>query len=99
MAEAAKKVEQMPNTRTDQQIFLKGKLDQVEVVGANKDLFRNIIITPAKDEYSHPQRWCVMTRSRLGGEGDVVSVFPEVRCRPWKDNNGSWRYPHELWAD
>ena len=60
MAEAAKKVEQMPNTRTDHQIFLKGKLDQVEVVGANKDLFRNIIITPAKDEYSHPQRWCVM---------------------------------------
>ena len=85
--------------RQDLEVIIKGKLEHFELVGEKKDVYRNIIITPAKDEYSFPARFCVMSRSRIGDKNGPVSVSATVRCRPWKDNSGVYRYPHELWAE
>jgi len=97
-AQPAEKVTPMKQPRPDLNVIITGKLAQVDLVGQNKDYYRNVLISPAKDEYSYPQRFCVMSAKRLGDKDQVVTVEAEVRCRPWKDNNGTFRYPHELWA-
>ncbi|MHB1351555.1 MAG: hypothetical protein ACYCYR_17010 [Desulfobulbaceae bacterium] len=86
-------------SRQDLEIIVSGKLERFDLVGKNKDIYQNIIVAPAKDEYSYPSRFCVMSRSRIGDKDKHVSVTATVRCRPWKDNSGSYRYPHELWAE
>jgi len=85
--------------RKDLEVIITGKLDSFEIVGEKKDIYKNVIITPAADAYSHPSRFCVMSRARIGDPGGQVTVHAVVSCRPWKDNKGQWRYPHELWTE
>ena len=97
-AQPAEKVTSINKPRPELNVIIQGKLSQVDIVGQNKDIYRNVIVIPAPDEFSHPQRFCVMSNRRLGDKDQIVSVEAEVRCRPWKDNKGEFRYPHELWA-
>jgi hypothetical protein len=82
-------------------ISLSGRIISTEQVGTDKENFpilENIIITPAQDTYSHPNKYCVMSRSKFGNKNQDVAIEAEVQCRPWKDAKGRWHYPHYLWA-
>ncbi len=82
-------------------LWLSGRILSSNQVGTDKDNFpiiENILITPAADTYSHPNKYCVMSRSKLGKENDDLTIEAEVQCRPWKDQKGRWHYPHYLWA-
>ena len=99
--QAAQKVTPIDEAkRKSTEIILIGKLDQSKQVGTDKNnnpIIENIILTPAEDTYSHPKRFCVKSRHRIGEVGSEVSVLAAVSCRPWKDSNGKYRYPHDLW--
>ena len=82
-------------------IWLTGRIQSSEQVGTDKENFpiiETIITTPAADTYSHPNKYCVMSRSKLGTAKQDITIEAEVQCRPWKDNKGRWHYPHYLWA-
>lgn len=98
MSNPAEKVTPMKQ-RQDLEVIISGKLERLDLVGKNKDIYQNIILSPAKDEFSFPAPFCVMSRSRIGDKDKLVSVVATVRCRRWKDNTGVYRYPHELWAE
>ncbi len=88
-------------TTTRPTIFLSGRIQSTEQVGTDKENFpiiETILITPASDSYSHPNRYCIMSRSKLGKKDDVLTIEAEVQCRPWRDSKGRWHYPHYLWA-
>lgn len=73
-----------------------GKIADVEAVG-DKGTIQTIIVSPAQDPYQHPRKYCVFSKRKLGRKDDEVEVQAEVICRPWRDNKGTWRYPHQLW--
>lgn len=82
-------------------IKLRGKIQATEQVGTDRDNFpiiETILLTPAVDQYSHPNRYCIKSRAKIGDVDAEVAVEANVICRPWKDNQNRWRYPHELWA-
>jgi hypothetical protein len=82
-------------------LWLSGRIQSSQQVGTDKENFpiiENIIITPAQDVFSHPNRYCVMSRSKFGNKDQDITIEAEVQCRPWKDTKGRWHYPHYLWA-
>ena len=82
-------------------IWLTGRIQSTQQVGTDKENFpiiETVINTPAPDQYSHPNKYCIMSRSKLGGPNQDITIEAEVQCRPWKDNKGRWQYPHYLWA-
>ena len=82
-------------------LWLSGRIQSTQQVGTDKENFpiiETIMVTPASDAYSHPNKYCIMSRSKLGNKEDDLSIEVEVQCRPWKDNKGRWHYPHYLWV-
>ena len=82
-------------------LWLTGRIQSTQQVGTDKENFpiiETILTTPAQDPYSHPNKYCIMSRSKLGNKEDDLTIEVEVQCRPWKDNKGRWHYPHYLWA-
>ena len=82
-------------------LWITGRIAGSNQVGQTKEGFpivETIMITPAVDQYSHPNRYCVMSQSKLGREGEDLSIEVEVQCRPWRDSKGRYHYPHYLWA-
>ncbi len=82
-------------------IWLSGRIQSSQQVGTDKDNFpiiENVIVTPAVDNYSHPNKYCVMSRSKFGNPNEDITIQAEIQCRPWKDSKGRWHYPHYLWA-
>ena len=82
-------------------VWITGRIAGSNQVGQTKEGFpivETIMITPAVDQYSHPNRYCVMSQSKLGREGEDLSIEVEVQCRPWRDAKGRYHYPHYLWA-
>ncbi len=85
--------------------WITGRIRSTRQVGVGKDNFpiiENVINTPAPDSYSHPDRFCVMTRSKIGNEGDDIAIEVAPHCRSYqatdKNNNKFTRYTHDLWA-
>ena len=81
-------------------LWLSGRIRFTQQVGTDKDDFpiiETIVVTPAADPYSHPNRYCIMSRSKIGKKDDDLTIEVEVQCRPWKDSKGRWHYPHYLW--
>ena len=94
------KVQKTP-TQKPGTLWLSGRIQSTQQVGTDKENFpiiENIIVTPAVDVYSHPNRYCVMARSKFGSKDQDITIEVEVQCRPWKDQKGRWHYPHYLWA-
>ena len=82
-------------------LWLSGRIDSTQQVGTDKENFpiiETILLTPAPDPYKHPNKYCIMSRSKLGNKDDDLTIEVEVQCRPWKDNKGRWHYPHYLWT-
>ena len=82
-------------------LWLTGRIQSTQQVGTDKENFpiiETIMVTPAPDAYSHPNKYCIMSRSKLGNKEDDLTIEVEVQCRPWKDNKGRWHYPHYLWV-
>jgi len=82
-------------------LWLTGRILSTQQVGTDKENFpiiENIIVTPAADVFSYPQKYCVMARSKFGSNNQDITIEVEVQCRPWKDQKGRWHYPHYLWA-
>ena len=82
-------------------LWLTGRISASTQVGQTKEGFpivETIMTTPAADAYSYPNRYCVMSQSKLGREGDDLTIEVEVQCRPWRDAKGRYHYPHYLWA-
>lgn len=81
-------------------IFLKGKIQSSRKIDLKDKppMFEIVLNTPAKDAYSHPNKFCILSDYMLGEADKEISVKAEVTCRPWKDNSGNWRYPHILRA-
>lgn len=82
-------------------LWLTGRISASNQVGQTKEGFpivETIMTTPAADAYSYPNRYCVMSQSKLGREGDDLTIEVEVQCRPWRDAKGRYHYPHYLWA-
>ena len=78
-------------------LWLTGRISGSTQVGQTKEGFpivETIMITPAADAYSHPNRYCVMSQSKLGREGEDLTIEVEVQCRPWRDATGRYHYPH-----
>ena len=81
-------------------LWLSGRIQSTQQVGTDKDDFpiiETIVVTPAADSYSHPNRYCIMSRSKIGKKDEDLTIEVEVQCRPWKDSKGRWHYPHYLW--
>lgn len=81
-------------------LWLSGRIQSTQQVGTDKDDFpiiETIVVTPAADPYSHPNRYCIMSRSKIGKKDEDLTIEVEVQCRPWKDSKGRWHYPHYLW--
>jgi hypothetical protein len=82
-------------------LWLTGRIKESQQVGTDKENFpiiETIFTTPAPDPHSHPNKYCIMSRSKLGAPNDDLTIEVEVQCRPWKDSKGKWHYPHYLWA-
>lgn len=79
-------------------VKLFGKITQSEPVG-DKGTFQTIIVTPSPDPYEFPRKYCIFSKRRLGKKEEEIDVEAEVICRPWKDQKGTWHYPHQLWAN
>lgn len=82
-------------------LWLTGRIQSTQQVGTDKENFpiiETILTTPAQDPYSHPNKYCIMSRSKPGNKEDDLTIEVEVQCRPWKDNKGRWHYPHYLWT-
>jgi len=82
-------------------LWLTGRIQSTQQVGTDKENFpiiETILTTPAQDPYSHPNKYCIMSRSKLGNKEDDLTIGVEVQCRPGKDNKGRWHYPHYLWT-
>ena len=82
-------------------LWLAGRIQSTQQVGTDKENFpiiETIMVTPAPDAYSHPNKYCIMSRAKLGNKEDDLTIEVEVQCRPWKDNKGRWHYPHYLWV-
>lgn len=82
-------------------LWLTGRISSSHQVGQDADGFpiiETILLIPAADTYSYPNRYCVVSKSKLGRDGDDLSIEVEVQCRPWRDQKGRWHYPHYLWA-
>ena len=82
-------------------ITIPGRILSSQQVGTDKENFpiiETLIVTPAPDAYSHPDRYCVNSRSKLGNKDQDVSVEVYIYCRQFKDSKGRWHYPHSLWA-
>lgn len=82
-------------------IWLTGRIQSTQQVGTDKENFpiiETVMVTPAPDAYTHPNKYCIMSRSKLGNPNDDLTIEAEVQCRPWKDQKGRWHYPHYLWA-
>ena len=80
-------------------LWLSGRIQSTQQVGTDKDDFpiiETILVTPAADSYSHPNRYCIMSRSKIGKKDEDLTIEVEVQCRPWKDSKGRWHYPHYL---
>ena len=60
-------------------LWLSGRIQSSQQVGTDKENFpiiENIIITPAQDTYSHPNRYCIMSRSKFGNKDqDIHTLF------------------------
>lgn len=81
-------------------IKLKGVVQSTMQVGTDNDnnpIIETVLLCPAADSYSYPPRYCIMSKARIGEKGQEINVNAEVVCRPWKDQNKKWRYPHDLW--
>ena len=81
--------------------LLTGRINSAQQVGQDADGFpiiETVLLVPAADTYSYPNRYCVTSKSKLGRDGDDISIEVEVQCRPWRDQKGRWHYPHYLWA-
>lgn len=82
-------------------LWLTGRISSSQQVGQDADGFpiiETVLLIPAADTYSYPNRYCVVSKSKLGRDGDDLSIEVEVQCRPWRDQKGRWHYPHYLWA-
>ena len=54
-------------------LWLTGRIKESQQVGTDKDNFpiiETILVTPAPDQYSHPNKYCIMARSKLGGPNE-----------------------------
>ena len=82
-------------------LWLTGRIKESQQVGTDKENFpiiETIFTTPASDLHSHPNKYCIMSQSKLGSPNEDLTIEVEVRCRPWKDSKGKWHYPHYLWV-
>lgn len=87
-------------------LWITGRIKSTNQIGLSKDNFpiiQNVIIAPAADAYSYPDRYCVMTRSKIGNEGDDITIEAQVHCRSYeatdkKTNTKITRFTHDLWA-
>lgn len=72
-------------------------ISQVRVVGkiqhvrrANS-MFYTVVVAPARDEYSHPNRYELRSKERLGQQDDVINLMCElggsVREFAYRDKN------------
>ena len=61
-------------------LWLSGRIRFTQQVGTDKDDFpiiETIVVTPAADPYSHPNRYCIMSRSKIGKKDeDLVTDRP-----------------------
>lgn len=79
-----KPIHQLPLMQTR----IAGKIQHVRRANS---LFYTIVVSPAKDEYSHPARVELRSKERLGQEDDVVNVMTQlsgtVREFTYRDKN------------
>lgn len=70
------------------QCRIAGKIQHVRRANS---MFYTIVVAPAKDEYSHPNRYELRSKERLGQIDDVVNVICElgggVREFNYRDKN------------
>lgn len=86
---------------TSVRVTIKGRIHSAQKVGTDSENFpiiENVIIVPASDPYTTPARYCVVSKAMLGHDNDDVTVTARIVCRPWRDKEGRWRYPHQLLA-
>ncbi len=78
-------------------VAVKGKLIKVithESVKGN--VYEHVINLPVDDPYGFPPGLTVKSKSRLGNEGEEISVKARCSRRGYKAN-GVQRYNHEFW--
>lgn len=64
--------------------WLEGRITESRQVGVDREnmpIFETILMTPAADKYSYPNRFCITSRSRLGRDGEDLSI-------EWKSSVG-----------
>jgi len=82
-------------------LWLSGRIQESKQVGTDKENFpiiETFLVTPAPDTYSHPRKFCIMSKSMLGKSNDELSIEVQISPRSYKDKNGKVRVSHELWA-
>jgi hypothetical protein len=80
-------------------LTLKGKIQSHERISStNGDFYSNLIVVPAKDEYSHPKRFAVNASAPLATDGTELTVVCEVRPSNNK-KDGKFFHNINLWKD
>jgi hypothetical protein len=75
-------------------VSIKGRVKHVErfkAQNSGKEYVRTLIVIPAKDIYSHPSTFCVLSEYPLGAK----DVDVEARCELRPSNNPSTKNPGE----
>lgn len=79
-------------------ITLKGRIEGRKKIqpDSGNDFIRTVIVTPAKDSYSHPSTWAVNSDAPLGNDGSEVTVACDLRPASRK-KDGETYYNIQLW--
>lgn len=80
-------------------VQVKGRIKSSETFKSKKgdDYVRTLIIKPAKDAYSHPSTFPILSVGKLGKENSDVNVACELRPTFRKSNEGKPFYGVNLW--
>jgi len=78
---------------------VQGKIQEVttHITKNGNNIYRHIMATPAKDEFSYPETVCVLSSRKIGDQGAQVTASVLIRGRRNKGANGHIFYNHELW--